>query len=225
MTGIRLSKRDEEIIKFVNQFRCVDRDSLAQLFFGTLKNPINGCNSVMVRLYRLGLVQRTQQYSPTVYLAAESKIKKNSQKILHYLAILDTYKRLCAYSTPRNVIVEDKVGAKGSVEPDLFCIFKSTPFYFEIQRTTYTQAQIDEKVRRYENYYLSDRWQELSWQPVDRPIFPVVAIITDTRYQIDSKYIRFIQVGSIDELMQRFGGANTARSVKSTGGGIRINLT
>lgn len=66
--SFRLSQRDKDIIAFINQFRAVDRDSLVDLFFKQLKSPINACNSVMVRLYRLELIERTQQYSPTVYL-------------------------------------------------------------------------------------------------------------------------------------------------------------
>jgi hypothetical protein len=64
--SFRLSRRDKDIIAFINQFRAVDRDSLVELFFKQLKSPINACNSVMVRLYRLGLIERTPQYSPTV---------------------------------------------------------------------------------------------------------------------------------------------------------------
>ena len=78
--SFRLSQRDKDIIAFINQFRAVDRDSLVDLFFRQLKSPVNACNSVMIRLYRLGLIERTQQYSPTVYLPVDAKIKKNSQK-------------------------------------------------------------------------------------------------------------------------------------------------
>ncbi|MED4256626.1 hypothetical protein P4689_29135 [Priestia megaterium] len=106
--SFRLSQRDKDIIEFTNQFRAVDRDSLVELFFKQLKSPVNACNSVMIRLYRLGLIEHTQQYSPTVYLPVEAKIKKNSQKILHFLSILDTYKQMCIYGTPKQVIVEDK---------------------------------------------------------------------------------------------------------------------
>ncbi|MCJ7983200.1 hypothetical protein MUB16_01455 [Priestia sp. OVL9] len=78
--SFRLSQRDKDIIGFINQFRAVDRDSLVELFFKQLKSPVNACNSVMVRLYRLGLIERTQQYSPTVYLPLDAKIKRILKK-------------------------------------------------------------------------------------------------------------------------------------------------
>jgi hypothetical protein len=78
--SFRLSQRDKDIIGFIKQFRAVDRDSLVELFFKQLKSPINACNSVMIRLYRLELIERTQQYSPTVYTCGcedEKELSKN----------------------------------------------------------------------------------------------------------------------------------------------------
>jgi hypothetical protein len=230
--SFRLSQRDKDIIAFINQFRAVDRDSLVELFFKQLKSPINACNSVMVRLYRLGLIERTQQYSPTVYLPVDAKIKKNSQKILHFLSILDVYKQMFSYSMPKSVIVEDKpTGRKGGIEPDLFCIFKGSPFWVEIQRTQYSQQEMQEKVHLYEEFFFSDEWKALHWQPEERsPVFPSVILITPVRYAVSSDHIRIIQVATIHELMEKYKGSTKpqrdAKPIKSaSSGGIKINLT
>ncbi|MGE7717966.1 hypothetical protein [Priestia megaterium] len=230
--SFRLSQRDKDIIAFINQFRAVDRDSLVDIFFKQLKPPVNACNSVMVRLYRLGLIERTQQYSPTVYLPVDAKIKKNSQKILHFLSILDVYKQMCTYSTPKQVIVEDKpTGRKGGIEPDLFCIFKGSPFWIEIQRNQYSEQKMQTKINLYEEFFFSDEWQALHWQPQDRSaIFPSVMLITPVRYAVNSDHIRIIQVASIHELMEKY--KSSAKSQKEartktahSSGEIRINLT
>ncbi|PER72679.1 hypothetical protein [Priestia megaterium] len=230
--SFRLSQRDKDIIGFINQFRAVDRDSLVELFFKQLKSPINACNSVMIRLYRLGLIERTQQYSPTVYLPVDAKIKKNSQKILHFLSILDVYKQMCTYSTPKQVIVEDKpTGRKGGIEPDLFCIFKGSPFWIEIQRNQYSEQKMQAKINLYEKFFFSDEWKSLHWQPGERAsIFPSVILITPLRYAVHSDHIRLIQVGSIHELMEKYKSSSKqtkeARSRPSpSSGGIKINLT
>jgi len=230
--SLRLSQRDKDIIAFINQFRAVDRDSLVDLFFKQLKSPINACNSIMIRLYRLGLIERTQQYSPTVYLPVDAKIKKNSQKILHFLSILDIYKQMCTYSTPKQVIVEDKpTGRKGGIEPDLFCIFKGSPFWIEIQRNQYSEQKMQAKINLYEEFFFSDEWQALHWQPEDRSaIFPSVILITPVRYAVSSQHIRIIQVASIHELMEKYKGSskhprNTNQRMSSSSGGIKINLT
>ncbi|MED4235667.1 hypothetical protein [Priestia megaterium] len=230
--SFRLSQRDKDIIAFINQFRAVDRDSLVELFFKQLKSPVNACNSVMVRLYRLGLIERTQQYSPTVYLPVDAKIKKNSQKILHFLSILDVYKQMCTYSTPKQIIVEDKpIGRKGGIEPDLFCIFKGSPFWIEIQRNQYSEQKMQAKINLYEEFFFSNEWQALRWQPEDRTaIFPSVMLITPVRYAVSSEHIRIIQVTSIHELMEKYKGSskqprNTNQRMSPSSGGIKINLT
>ncbi|MFE4029807.1 hypothetical protein ACFX4N_27020 [Priestia sp. YIM B13551] len=230
--SFRLSQRDKDIIGFINQFRAVDRDSLVELFFKQLKSPINACNSVMVRLYRLGLIERTQQYSPTVYLPIDAKIKKNSQKILHFLSILDVYKQMCTYSTPKQVIVEDKpTRRKGGIEPDLFCIFKGSPFWIEIQRNQYSEQKMQAKINLYEEFFFSDEWQALHWQPENRlAIFPSIILITPVRYAVNSEHIRIIQIASIHELMEKYKSSSKqtkeARSRPSaSSSGIKIHLT
>ncbi|MGN7233364.1 hypothetical protein ACTHQ0_26675 [Priestia megaterium] len=230
--SFRLSQRDKDIIAFINQFRAVDRDSLVDLFFKQLKSPVNTCNSVMVRLYRLGLIERTQQYSPTVYLPVDAKIKKSSQKILHFLSILDVYKQMRSYSIPKQVIVEDKpTGRKGGIEPDLFCIFKGSPFWVEIQRNQYSEQKMQAKINLYEEFFFLDEWKALQWQPEDRAaIFPSVILITPVRYAVSSEHIRIIQVASIHELMEKYRSSakqqRDAKPIKSASSGwIKINLT
>ncbi|GAB1780106.1 hypothetical protein PMEGAS67_55830 [Priestia megaterium] len=230
--SFRLSQRDKDIIAFINQFRAVDRDSLVALFFQQLKLPVNACNSVMVRLYRLGLIERTQQYSPTVYLPVNAKIKKNSQKILHFLSILDVYKQMCTYSTPKQIIVEDKpTGRKGGIEPDLFCIFKGSPFWIEIQRNQYSEQKMHAKINLYEEFFFSDEWKALYWQPEGRSsIFPSVMLITPVRYAVSSEHIRILQVASIHELMEKYKSSGKHQKegrprTPASSGGIKINLT
>ncbi|UMZ36111.1 hypothetical protein [Priestia megaterium] len=230
--SFRLSQRDKDIIGFINQFRAVDRDSLVELFFKQLKSPVNACNSVMIRLYRLGLIERTQQYSPTVYLPVDAKIKKNSQKILHFLSILDVYKQMSTYGMPKQVIVEDKpTGRKGGIEPDLFCIFKGSPFWIEIQRNQYSEQKMQDKIHLYEEFFFSDEWKTLQWQPEDRAaIFPSVILITPIQYAVSSDYFRLIQVASIHELMEKYKSVGKQQRdgkprASASSGGIKINLT
>ncbi|MGG3186939.1 hypothetical protein ABEP42_02890 [Priestia megaterium] len=230
--NFRLSQRDKDIIGFINQFRAVDRDSLVELFFKQLKSPVNACNSVMIRLYRLGLIERTQQYSPTVYLPVDAKIKKNSQKILHFLSILDVYKQMSTYGMPKQVIVEDKpTGRKGGIEPDLFCIFKGSPFWIEIQRNQYSEQKMQDKIHLYEEFFFSDEWKALQWQPEDRAaIFPSVILITPIQYAVSSDYFRLIQVASIHELMEKYKSVGKQQRdgkprASASSGGIKINLT
>jgi len=87
------------------------------------------------------------------------------------------------------------------------------------------------KINLYEEFFFSDEWKALHWQPEDRAaIFPSVILITPVRYAVSSEHIRIIQVISIDELMEKY--RSTAKQqrdgrsrVSSSSNGIKINLT
>ncbi|WP_426629880.1 hypothetical protein [Priestia megaterium] len=139
---------------------------------------------------------------------------------------------MCMYSAPKQVIVEDKpTGRKGGIEPDLFCIFKGSPFWIEIQRTQYSEQKMQAKINLYEEFFFSDEWKALHWQPEGRSsIFPSVILITPVRYAVSSEHIRIIQVASIHELMEKYKSSTKQQReakpiTQSSSGGIRINLT
>ncbi|WP_251034442.1 hypothetical protein [Priestia megaterium] len=139
---------------------------------------------------------------------------------------------MCTYSVPKQVIVEDKpTGRKGGIEPDLFCIFKGSPFWIEIQRNQYSEQKMQAKISLYEEFFFSNDWKALHWQPEDRSaIFPSVILITPIRYAVNSDHIKIIQVASIYELMEKYrSSAKQQRDGKprtsASSGGIKINLT
>nr|WP_280146750.1 hypothetical protein [Priestia megaterium]MDH3169240.1 hypothetical protein [Priestia megaterium] len=128
--------------------------------------------------------------------------------------------------------MEDKpTGRKGGIEPDLFCIFKGSPFWIEIQRTQYSEQKMQAKINLYEEFFFSDEWKALHWQPEGRSsIFPSVILITPVRYAVSSEHIRIIQVASIHELMEKYKSSTKQQReakpiTQSSSGGIRINLT
>jgi hypothetical protein len=117
-----LSNRDKAIIKDLNRFRVMDRDSVAELHFSNVKNPKDSTNHVLLRLLSEGHIQRSKSFIPYVYFGPEVNLKQNSAKIGHFLAILNTYKEIL--NTGRKLtsfLVEPKFGNKGTVEPDIFC--------------------------------------------------------------------------------------------------------
>ncbi|MCJ7992523.1 hypothetical protein MUB15_31235 [Priestia sp. OVS21] len=124
---------------------------------------------------------------------------------------------MCTYNTPKQVIVEDKpTGRKGGIEPDLFCIFKGSPFWIEIQRNQYSEQKMQAKINLYEEFFFSDEWKALHWQPEDRvAVFPTVILITSVRYAAKSDHIRIIQVGSIHELMEKYKSSTKQQREKT----------
>jgi hypothetical protein len=239
---MRLSQRDKAIIADINRFRVMDRDSIAELHFSHLKRPINSANAVLKRLVTDGHIRRSTKFgAPYLYLSRETALSEDSAKIGHYLAILGVYKDILRHGTLDVFQVEPKYGGKGTVEPDVFCIFRKhgmtgrTPFFIEVQNTFYSQKVMTQKLKRYEELYQSRIIAQEPWQPSDRPpVFPIVLIISGYRYAIDGSYpFRVIQAQSFTQFMQSLKPAQpkeeqqlkprTVSQLKYSGG-IKIHL-
>jgi hypothetical protein len=175
-----LKNRDKEIIKALNKFRVMDRDSISELFFANLKNPKYAANNVLLRLLRDGQIQRSTAFVPYCYFGPDIEMKKNSAKIGHFLAIVNLYKELKQLGNTGTFLVEPKYGRKGEcAEPDVFCQYRRTNFFVEVQRTVYSEKQISEKL---------DRYIDLFNSKIMAAPFPHVLILSDQRFAIDCEF-------------------------------------
>lgn len=196
-----MKKRDMDILRDLQRFRCLTRDQIIELYFSDLKNPINSCNTVLKRMRRDGHIEVSTKQQPYIYFSSPSPIKKDSAKIPHFLAIAQFYISLLKFQPPK-LVVEPKYG-KGFMEPDAFMIWNRAPFFVEIQRSVYSKKVMDEKFKRYMQYYMSGEWQKEAWQPQEKKVFPRVLIITDTRYELPSfSKIHFIQVQNVENFIE-----------------------
>jgi hypothetical protein len=158
----------------------MDRDSIAELFFSGLKNPKLAANNVLLRLFRDGRIQRSNAFVPFLYFGPETEMKKNSAKIGHFLAILDVYKELKKLGQMGTFQVEPKYLKKGDcAEPDIYCQYRNKGFFVEVQKTVYSEKQMDEKLNRYVDLYNSG--------VMSNP-FPHILILSDQRYAIAAEY-------------------------------------
>jgi len=220
-----LNKRDKDIIRDINRFRVMDRDSIAELHFRGLKRPQNSANSVLKRLVQDGHIRRSGAYgTPYLYLSMESSIKADSTKIPHYLEILKTYKEICKHEKPQLYIVEPKY-EKGLAEPDVFMIFRKTPMFIECQRSVYSQKQIDKKFERYQELYDSKILDNEIWQP-EKKEFPRILVLSDTRWSIDGSYpFKVLQAQSFGQFLQSLKPKEQPKPLfKSQNGEVKLNF-
>jgi hypothetical protein len=206
-----LSERDKAIIADINRFRVMDRDSIAELHFADKKCPTNSANQVLKRLVNDGHIRRSTAFgTPYLYLSAETNMKKDSAKLGHYLAILNVYKEMLKYGEIITFQVEPKYGAKGMVEPDIFCIFRKhdrdnkTPLFIEVQKTVYSQKTMQKKLERYVKLFESGVIEKEPWQPVGKPaMFPRLLILSEQRFAIDAQYpFRVAQAQSFAQFVE-----------------------
>jgi hypothetical protein len=209
-----LTERDKQIIKYLNKFRVMDRDSIAELFFHNLKNPTFAANNVLLRLLRDGHIQRSTSYVPYLYFGSEVEMKKNSAKINHFLAILNVYKEIHKLGNLDTFLVEPKYLKKGDcAEPDIFCHYRNTNFFIEVQRSIYSEKQMNEKLDRYVDLYNSG---------VMANPFPHVLIISDQRYAIGDYPFKVFQAESFTQFVNSLKGEPTVRKLE--GNGIKIKI-
>ncbi|HDR7924890.1 TPA: replication-relaxation family protein [Bacillus paranthracis] len=197
-----MRNRDMAILKNLTKFRCMSRDDIVELHFSHLKNPITSCNTVLKRLRRDGHVEVNTTFQPYVYFPQPSAIRKTSQKIPHFLGIVDAYKQLIQNEKPKIFKVEPKYG-KECMEPDIFTIWRKAPFFIEVQKSIYSKAVMQEKIKRYEMYFCGMKWQEESWQPSNKKIFPSILILTDRKYDVSSANFRIFQANSIKDFLNQ----------------------
>lgn len=219
MCSMMLTKRDKAIIKDLNRFRVMDRDSIAELHFSNVKNPITAANTVLLRLLRDGEVQRTTSTVPYCYFGPDIQMKQNSAKISHFLAILDVYKEMRKLGSLETFLVEPKYVGKGKgAEPDVFALIRKTAFFIEVQKTIYSEKQMAEKLDRYVELYNTG----IISQP-----FPHVLILSEQRYAIDSEYpFKVFQAQTFTQFMQSLKPKQPQQPtpIKSSGEGIRVVL-
>jgi hypothetical protein len=184
--------RDKAILQDLERFRCLSRDDIADLYFSHTKHPITQANLVLKRLRRDKYITASTERRKYIYFPADKHIKKDSQKVNHFLAIADFYKQIRKVDEPKLFQVEPKYG-KGMMEPDVFTIWAGHPFFIEIQRTVYTDKQMQEKLNRYEQYFLSRQYEQESWQPDHKKVMPIVWITGVGRYNVGVRSFRVFQ--------------------------------
>ncbi len=120
-------------------------------------------------------------------------MKRNSTKIPHFLSLVDVYKQITQYYMPRTFQIEPKY-SKGLAEPDIYTEFNGTPFFIEVQRNVYSQKVMDQKIERYAALRFSEEFRSKA--------FPVILMISSTRYDIKNKSVRVFQIESIHEFIR-----------------------
>ncbi|TKH14576.1 hypothetical protein FC694_17035 [Bacillus wiedmannii] len=195
-----LRLRDRKIIETLQLFRCMSRDQITALYFNHVKNSSTATNYVLKRLRRDQYIDVNTERKPYVYFPNPSTLKKDSQKINHYLKIIDFYIGLCQYEVPTVFEVEQRCGY-AFLQPDIFMVWKGMAFFVEIQNSRYTKMQMQEKVDRYTKYKQSENWiqQSISYHIKQ---FPYVWIVSRLPYEIMSPDIQIIQTENVEEFMQ-----------------------
>ncbi|MBE2931314.1 hypothetical protein HPJ92_01915 [Anoxybacillus flavithermus] len=198
-----MKKRDKEIIEALEKFKCLTRDQIASMFFKHTKKPHTNANFILKRLRRDGYITaRTDKaFQQYVYFPNPPEIKKNSQKVDHYLLIAQIYIDMMKYDTVKQYDIEPIVD---DFIPDAFARWKGSRWFIEAQNSLYTSKQLEQKLQKYVEWYELGEWQYTQFVNDLKPIFPHVLIVGKVNKKLDtSEYpFRVAQVESIDAFMK-----------------------
>jgi hypothetical protein len=196
-----MRKRDKDIIRSLEKHRCLSRDQVAELFFSDTKNATTNANTSLKRLRDRGYIDANVERQPFVYFPKPTSIKKDGNKVDHFLKIADVYIQLLKMEIPEEFDIEPRYDA--DVRPDIFTIVKRTPFFIEVQNSFYSQKVMQKKINLYREYFISGDYAKLSWQPKDNPVFPYIVIISKSHYRLDTDNGMYVfQYKSIDEFVK-----------------------
>jgi hypothetical protein len=193
-----LNKRDKAISDSLGRFRVLDRNQIICMHFSDQKQPITTANRVLQRLVLKGELKADISRRPYFYMRAENKMKFDGSKVPHFKSIADFYIELCKHGKPSVFEVEIKVTEKGGIEPDVFMIWKGTPFFVEIQRSLYTSKVMQDKIDKYQAYYESGEWKKLTNK------FPLIWIQTETDYLNIQSELQILQSKNIEECIKKY---------------------
>nr|WP_235615936.1 replication-relaxation family protein [Brevibacillus reuszeri] len=163
---------------------------------------MNAANRVLRRLRDRGEVEVITNHTPYVYAVKPSPIKRDSQKIPHYLEIASVFHQMAQLKKPELFVPEPKYG-KGMPEPDIFALW-GKPMFIEVQRNQFTPSVWADKFARYRTLYHRGDIVKEPWQKSDKAVFPLLIILTDYRIPVtDGLPFSVFQFRNISDLFTR----------------------
>jgi hypothetical protein len=222
-----MRKRDIEIIAALEKFKCLTRDQIATLFFSHCKKPHTNANFVLKRLRRDGYITANtdKSFHQYIYFPNPSTVKKNSQKVDHYLLIAQIYIDMMKYDVVKQYEIEPNID---DFIPDAFARWKGSRWFIEAQNSLYTAKQTEQKLNKYLEWYQSGEWKVSRFVNQNKPIFPHVLIVGKVNKKVDVKEypFRIAQVESIDEFMKQVEhDGNTAQKQTQQAQKIKLEST
>lgn len=200
-----MNDRQKHIIRTIEKFRALSRVHIEKMFFSDTKHSKNNANSTLNKLVSRGYLTSNKHFQPYVYHVADTKLKKQGQKISQFLDIADTFLAMQEYAPIKNFEIEPRFKhGDNEVRPDLYCRWKGNLWAVECQNSRFSEKQIADKIKRYESLYVSGGYTSLPFQG-EKKVMPVVLIVGEgVPYTFRSDHIRILQAESIKEFMEQF---------------------
>ena len=167
MKRIILTKRDQEIIKFLNDYKCANTSTIANIFFNGSKRP---CNRRLKNLKEHGFINSSQEF---VCLEMVHYIGRRPLQIIHSTILTNFIGELYKNNIE---VLKSKIEFKiDNVRSDLILVCKvdgkTKIFFIEVCNT----KKFD--LNKYVKLKINNKWKEYF------PIFPSIIVISNKPYE------------------------------------------
>ena len=167
MKRIILTKRDEEIIRFLNDYKCANTSTIANIFFNGSKRP---CNRRLKNLKEHGFIKSSQEF---VCLEQIHYINKKPSQIKHSTIVSNFFGEL--YKNNIEVLKTKLEFKIDNVRSDLLLVCKidskTKIFFIEVCNT----KKFD--INKYIKLKNNNKWKEYF------PFFPSIIVISNKPYE------------------------------------------
>jgi hypothetical protein len=176
--------KESKVLDHFKTFPVSSRDQIQKLFFP--RQSQRYVNAVLLRMREKNLIDVNTEIKPYVYFARGARVHKRSSKLEHHLACVDFFIWLKEQAKrkkkiPPVVLAYEPSFGRGFSSPDLILSFHGETLFVEIQRTKISSQRMQQKIKGYEELYVSGKTEFYTLKK------PIVWIITREPYQIDSE--------------------------------------
>ncbi|QUH21059.1 replication-relaxation family protein [Alkaliphilus sp. B6464] len=155
-------QRDREIIKFIEQFKVASTDTIAELFFPSLRMA----QRRLSRLVDYGVLKREREHFTFQYVYYIEKTKQ----MQHRLILTEFYRQIKRLGI-EVVKFENEFTFFEGIRPDGFIAYSIG----EKNYIAFIETELSNKpnITKYEELYKSEEWKKVL------PIFPAIIWVTD----------------------------------------------
>jgi hypothetical protein len=171
-----LTKRDKQIIRFIEDFGAITRKQVERLFFSDVKYSTSLANKRLLEIIKEPHIVRSREPYTNQYIYHLKGVKQLEHRILRS----EFYLRLITFGGQIKTFVSEYRAS--NLRADAFCIYEKDGYRYYFCLEVQTDNKLD--LGKYIGLYESDDWPF--------KIFPRVVVISDRKIEAETDFLVFV---------------------------------
>lgn len=171
-----LTKRDKQIIRFIEDFGAITRKQVERLFFSDVKYSTSLANKRLLEIIKEPHIVRSREPHTNQYIYHLKGVKQLEHRILRS----EFYLRLITFGGQIKTFISEYRAS--NLRADAFCIYEKDGYRYYFCLEVQTDNKLD--LGKYIGLYESDDWPF--------KIFPRVVVISDRKIEAETDFLVFV---------------------------------